>query len=170
MILILGARLSGKSRWAEQRARLSPRKRHYLATMQPSGPEGEEIIRRHRAQRAADGYITHEEYGSLAAMNFGPADLVLVEDVSNFLANMLFTEKMAPEAAMKQAVRELKQLADNGAEVILVSLCCRLDEGNNDETRQFISTLNSLNARLFDLAEEVVELRAGKAHWLKKSF
>jgi hypothetical protein len=52
--------------------------------------------------------------------------------------------------------------------VILVSLCCRLDEGNNDETRQFISTLNSLNDRLCDLAEEVVELRAGKAYWLKK--
>lgn len=167
MILILGARLTGKSRWAEQRARQSSRKRHYVATMQPNGPECEEIIRRHRAQRAADGYITHEVYGSLAELSFDSTDLVLVEDVSNLLANLLFTEKLSPETALEQAVRELMQLADNGAEVILVSLCCGLDEGDNDETRQYISALNSLNARLFGLMDEVVELRDGKAHWLK---
>lgn len=136
--------------------------------MQPCGSYGEEIIRRHRAQRAADGYITHEEYGSLAALSFGPADLVLVEDVSNFLGNFLFIEKLAPEAAIELVVRELKQLEDNGAEVILVSLCCKLEDGDNDETRQYISTLNALNARLCDLVEEVVEMRAGRGHWLKK--
>ena len=119
------------------------------------------------AQRAADGYIMHEVYGSLAELSFDSTDLVLVEDVSNLLANLLFTEKLAPEAALEQAVRELMQLADNGAEVILVSLCCGLHEGDNDETRQYISALNSLNARLFDLVDEVVELRDGKAHWLK---
>jgi len=136
--------------------------------MKPYGPEGTKRINRHREQRAKDHYTTLEKYGSLAGLKFSHSDLVLLEDISNYLANLIFALGLDPVAAIEQAEQELSDLGKTGAELILVSLSCNVDQEYDTETNSFILALTELNRRLSALAKEVVLVNDNVAHMLKK--
>ncbi|MDR1688478.1 MAG: bifunctional adenosylcobinamide kinase/adenosylcobinamide-phosphate guanylyltransferase [Clostridiales bacterium] len=89
--LILGANGSGKSVYAEKYiSRFSRGALYYAATMIPYGKEGIARIEAHRAQRAALEFITVEKPFCVSEIPFTPGASVLLEDVSNLLANALF--------------------------------------------------------------------------------
>ena len=94
LILVTGGSGSGKSAWAEKRViEIGKGPYVYLATMRPQGEEAKERILRHREMRAGKGFVTLERYTDLDGMIL-PADLcggvVLLEDLSNLLANEMF--------------------------------------------------------------------------------
>ena len=102
MIVVSGGAASGKSAHAERiLCRHAPEKsRLYVATMQPFGKAAEARIARHRALRAGKGFDTAERYTDLAHFSLSRRyDGVLLECLSNLLANELFSSEGAGEKA-----------------------------------------------------------------------
>ncbi len=92
LTLILGGARSGKSRRAEALARETGLEVVYLATAEAMDSEMEERIARHRADRAADGWVTVEEplaLGAALAREARPDRVVLVECLTTWLTNLM---------------------------------------------------------------------------------
>lgn len=92
LTLILGGARSGKSRRAEALARETGLETVYLATAEAMDDEMAERIARHRADRAADGWVTVEEPLDLAAAlarEARPGRVVLVECLTTWLTNLM---------------------------------------------------------------------------------
>ncbi len=160
MMLILGKNGSGKSLYAENAAcRLSDGALYYIATMIPYGSEGANRIERHRAQRSGKGFITIEApYGEAT----GISGTVLLEDVSNLAANLMFDKKLpSPE---DQAVERISRLNSVSANLIAVSISGLDGQGCSDEdTLSYIRLMNNVNRRLELMADVVIEMASGIA-------
>ena len=165
LILVTGGNGSGKSRFAESVAAGYDGKRYYAATMIPYGPEGEARKRRHIAQREGLGFITVECPFGLGEVPAGENDLVLLEDVSNLLANVMFdVEHFSPPAAIEA---EIIALECRCKLLIAVTIGGLTGDGCDEETKKYVAELNSLNARLAERARTVVELRDGTPRVVK---
>ena len=159
LILVTGGNGSGKSRFAESVAAGFDGKRYYAATMIPYGPEGEARKRRHIAQRAGLGFITVECPFGLGEVPAGENDLVLLEDVSNLLANAMFdVEHFSPPDSVEAEIIALERRCKL---LIAVTIGGLAGDGCDEETQQYVAALNALNARLAERARTVVELRDG---------
>ena len=94
--VITGGSGSGKSRYAEQQIlELGDNRRVYLATMCPYDEESYQRIERHRAMRAEKNFETLECYTDLARLEIPEGCNVLLECMSNLVANEMFQ----PDAA-----------------------------------------------------------------------
>ena len=95
--LITGGSGSGKSAFAENLVLKQPAEnRYYLATMQVYGSEGRERVMRHRQLRHGKGFETLEYPTDVAdcigKIHQPTAAVVLLECMSNLVANEMFTE------------------------------------------------------------------------------
>ena len=90
IILVLGPNSSGKSLFAEQLAVETGESRVYVATMVPLTEDNYKRIDKHRIQRADKCFVTIEEPWNLQEINIDSDTVVLLEDVSNLLANGIF--------------------------------------------------------------------------------
>lgn len=160
MALVTGGSGSGKSAWAEELiCTLCPGPKLYLATMPPSGPGAEARIARHRSMRASKGFSTLECPGPLPISHISPGSAVLLEDLSNLLANLRFSP--APPTDYVQVLWEqLSALACRCGHLVVVSNEIFSDGVIYDpDTTDYIALLGSLNrllAQRADLAAEVV--------------
>ena len=87
LIMISGANGSGKSRYAERIVARTAGERYYIATMRPCSEENLQRIEKHREQRKDLQFTTLEcpyQVGAAAVERDG---VVLLEDVSNLLAD-----------------------------------------------------------------------------------
>lgn len=158
IILISGKNGSGKSLYAENAAcMLSTGEMYYVATMIPYGDEGTSRINRHRAQRSGKGFKTIESpYGDVP----GITGTVLLEDVSNLLANIMFEKRLpCPEDETIMQISRLYSTADN---LIIVSIS-DFDElsGSDDDTKAYVRLLNAVNLRLLHMADVAIEMISG---------
>lgn len=159
MALILGKNNSGKSLYAEELAcSIAKGKLYYIATMMPYGEDGFARVNRHRIQRQGKGFITIESpYADAVADSMGT---VLLEDVSNLAANLMFERKSAD--AEKETLFRIKSLSDGCENLIMVSISeCSEREGGNDETKAYIRLLRNINSYLSDAADIVIEMASG---------
>ncbi len=107
MTVITGVSASGKSEYAERRASelADGGALYYAATMEPYGEEGRQRVERHRRLREGKGFVTIECYRGIGRALDGvdAADrreaTVLVECMSNLLANEMFSRAAEPESA-----------------------------------------------------------------------
>ena len=96
LLLVTGGAASGKSAFAEELSRSMPRdgKLFYVATMywDRTDPETQERVLRHRRQRCGKGFETIERERRIAGLTdwLRPGDVMLLEDLSNLLANEMF--------------------------------------------------------------------------------
>lgn len=81
-----------KSAYAEKLAATMDEPRYYIATMVSQNEENELRIEKHRKQRAELEFHTIEEPCYVSKVEIPVASLVLLEDASNLLANMMFVE------------------------------------------------------------------------------
>lgn len=171
-ILVQGRNKSGKSVYAEGlTARLAQQaggELVYLATMIPNGDgeEGAGCVARHRAQRAGYGFTTVEQPFRAADAHLPGDATVLLEDVSNLLANDLFAEGGTGGAA--DIVADVLALAARCQNLIAVSIS-GLEPGLefDEPTNGYIRGLNAANEKLFEAADVVVEMRQREPHLLK---
>lgn len=160
LILILGENGSGKSLYAEALVRRAPlARRLYVATMQPYGDEGRRRVEKHRAQRAGDGYETLEIPRYIGALPARPDTVVLLEDVSNLVANTLF-DPVEP-GGDSAALDEIERLRGRCGALVAVSVRMPDAEGFTDETKDYIQAMDRVNAALAARATAVAALRAG---------
>lgn len=120
-ILVLGGARSGKSRFAERLAREMAFDRFYLATGRAWDDEMQARIETHKADRAEDGWTTHEEpldlIGALKALD-KPERVILVDCLTLWVTNLMMEEGRDVDA---EGAALAAMLADIKATVIFVS-------------------------------------------------
>ena len=159
LILLIGASNSGKSQFAEKIASRFPGKKIYAATMIPCGAAGAARVDKHRRQRAGGGFVTVECPRGLDVVPAGGHTLVLLEDVSNLLANAMFGRH--DPGAENEALRQILALAGRADAVIAVTIGEVSGDGCDEATKNYAAALDRLNGRLAAAADAVIEMRGG---------
>ncbi len=163
IILISGPNDSGKSRFAESLVQKIKGPRAYIATMISQTEENARRIEKHRQQRKNLGFKTLEIPCEVEAAAV-PADaVVLLEDVSNLLANTIFGQG----GGEQQAYRRICELADRCYRLIAVTISGLCPDSYEGETAAYIRSLNHLNHMLLERAQSAAVMENGAAIWLK---
>ena len=160
--IIIGGSGSGKSAFAEELVCRLPGRRLYIATMTARDPESLRRIAKHRRAREGYGFQTLERGMNLAGVaeagcEFPAGANVLLEDLSNLLANEMFHPVGGGPDAVRRGLRALMVRCEN---LTVVTNEIFSDGGRYDEaTERYLRNLALLNrefAREADLVTEVV--------------
>lgn len=188
IITVIGGSGSGKSEYAEDTVlHISNGKKIYLATMKPEGSEAQDRIQKHKEQRKGKGFLTKECLDGLditlnelkqEIRNYIGKSTILLECVSNLVANEMFQEKWNISDVeksnmseitefwekcetesyhkLKGEIRELAELSEN---LVIVSNNV-FDDGMEYEegTRAYIRLIGRLNAYLSQISDQVIEV------------
>ena len=163
--MINGGSASGKSALAERWAASLPLPRIYLATMQVLDEESRARVERHRAMRAGKGFETIEAPTALWNTDLPAGATVLLEDLSNLLANEMFSPEGGGSEAALHGVQSLLARCDN-----LILVTNEVFSGGTDyagETEDYLAELAWLNRALAAEADTVAEVVCGLPNILK---
>ncbi|MDE7297567.1 MAG: bifunctional adenosylcobinamide kinase/adenosylcobinamide-phosphate guanylyltransferase [Lachnospiraceae bacterium] len=174
LYLITGGSGSGKSEYAENMAvrlkqALCPGEEalYYVATMYPYDGESHERIARHRRMRRGKGFSTIECPCGLAGIRAGRKDVLLLECMSNLLANEMYLPEggikdrgAKAEQQLKEAiVKPLLALAEQAGALVVVTNEVFSDGVRYDaESEKYRELLGKLNAELAARAAAVAEV------------
>ena len=172
LILISGANDSGKSIYAEQLVNSIEAPRYYIATMSPQTEENHARIEKHRRQRSGMRFQTLELPYRVSDAPVTEDAVVLLEDVSNLLANAVFEKQKNSESVF----RDICDLVGRCRFVIAVTISGLCADGFDGETTAYINGLNELNQKLVEHSEVVITMedriphrQKGDVHELIKS-
>lgn len=150
LIMVTGVSGSGKSEYAEQIScqLAKDNKKYYVATMYPYGEDGRSRVKKHKLQRDGKGFETIEQYqnigGALKGCKRDTKPVVLVECMSNLLANECFEENGHPD----NIFAECMQLYSECSHLVIVTneaiLSKQLDIGRSS-LREAMKLLASRN-------------------------
>lgn len=161
-MLIIGGSASGKSEFSEKIALdlAKDAKKMYIATMLPSGEEARFRIKRHRELRKGKGFFTLESYMQLDHLKFTGFNTILVECLSNLLANEMFSSQIpSPKKSVLAGIEHVGNMCEN---LILVTNQIFSDSISYDSfTERYIQTLGEINAELAKNADVVYEVVCG---------
>ena len=193
--MVYGGSASGKSSYAESIAMSlqGDGRLLYIATMYPYkwntteiDPETMQRIERHRAMRADKGFDTVECYRHVEHIIAKRQDVLLLECMSNLLANEMYlepdadagsdvektgvdgnvgsdmTEMMSPVS--KKIVQALIDLSTRVQDVVIVTNDVFSDGGNltyDESTREYVKNLADINCTLAREAATVTEVVCG---------
>ncbi len=167
--LVLGGVRSGKSRWAQDFA-MRGRTVGFLATAEALGDEMRTRIERHQAERPASWTTVETPIDLPAAItDCGTrCDMLLVDCLTVWTANLLTAEQCDRERILARAERLCEALCSTPASVVLVSN----EVGSGivpieEMTRLYRDLLGEINQRIARVADEVVLLVAGCPLWVK---
>lgn len=163
--LIIGGAAGGKSEYAERRVLRLPGRRIYLAAMEPWDEECRTRIVRHRAARAGRGFETVERYRDLSGLRVPSDGNILLEDISNLLANEMFGPEGRGYDAVCDGLRSLRTRC-----LHLTVVTNEIFSGGTDhaeETLAYMRALAALNRRLAEEADFVCEVVCGLPNVLK---
>lgn len=163
LILILGGSGSGKSAFAEDVARTLSNNLLYIATMQPFGDEALSRIDRHVQMRQDKGFESVDCYTDLERMPYAkPYGAILLECLSNLLANELYAENASANLTDKKIINSVNFTLQQTQNLIIVSNDIGFDVNDySDETVDYIQKLGNLNRRLSARADVVIEVVCG---------
>ena len=165
LTIIIGGAGSGKSAFAEAHVgRLSGRK-IYLAMMLPRDGESRERIERHRMMRRGKGFETLERGLDLTGAVIPAGANVLLEDLSNLLANEMYEPAGGGIDAVRRGLRHLIEKCEN-----LTVVTNEVFSGGADydaEGLHYMHALADLNRELAARADLVVEVVCGLPNVLK---
>lgn len=163
--VVTGGSASGKSAYAENRI-MSLKAQHpdarliYLATMTPYGEETRQRIQRHLSLRAGKGFETVECYGGLKELSWSRNDIVLLECMSNLLADEIYEQKN--DSPVDDILSGIERICAEAGHLVVVTneifsdgICYE------DETVRYIRFLGEINQRMAVLADHVTEVVCG---------
>ena len=161
MILVTGGAASGKSEFAEE-ITIEKGKRNliYIATMIPSDEEEtKEKINRHKAMRMSKGFLTVEAPFDLSSVEVSAESTVLLECMSNLLANEMYCKGRNKENAAEEILKGIMDLRRNCKNLIIVTNEVFSDGITYDqETKEYIDNLSLINREIGIIADEVIEV------------
>ncbi|MFR8548470.1 MAG: bifunctional adenosylcobinamide kinase/adenosylcobinamide-phosphate guanylyltransferase [Lachnospiraceae bacterium] len=161
--LITGGSGSGKSGYAERQVQMAgPGRRIYIATMIPYGEDGRQRVERHRKLRREKNFETVECYTGLGSLSL-PADaIVLLECMSNLVANEIFEPDGAHERTIQTVLEGVDHLLGQVQSLFIVTNEIFSDGMTYDEeTRRYLSCLGAVNQALAARADQVTEVVCG---------
>lgn len=159
-ILVIGGSGSGKSEYAESLAvKLAKKtyKLYYIATMEPYDKEMYKKIQRHQDMRSEKGFQTIEQYRNLQEIEAEENAVILLECMSNLLANELYPK--SEENVCDKILKAVKKISQKSKALIIVSNdIFSSGEIYEEETRKYQRYLGKINkeiAKEFDYMIEV---------------
>lgn len=166
LTLVTGGSGSGKSAFAEDRVlSFGEAKRIYIATMHPFDEESHKRIERHRKMRAGKGFETAECYTGLKNVVLPECDkgcVVLLECMSNLVANEMFEEQGAHEQTMQEIMAGVENLLKQAAHVVIVTNEIFSDAVSFDgDMDTYLKYLGKINQEISKKADEVAEVVYG---------
>lgn len=201
--IVYGGSASGKSSYAESFAMSlqSEGRLLYIATMYPYkwntteiDPETMQRIERHRAMRADKGFDTVECYRHVEHIVAKRQDVLLLECMSNLLANEMYLEQDSDDGGLAETMSEVEKAGVGMSETLLpvskkivqalVNLSTRVqdvvvvtndvfsDGGSltyDESTREYVKNLAEINCALARVAETVTEVVCGIPVIVKKN-
>ena len=171
LIMISGGSASGKSAYAEGLVRELTRTGPgiYLATMQAAGREAQARIAKHRAMRRDLGLLTVECERALEGVQVPPDSCILLEDLGNLTANVLFGGQEPGTVQASEAAEEILCGVES-----LHARCAHLVVVTNEvfsggsayagDTDRYLQVLARVNRELAARADRVVEVVCGVPH------
>ena len=170
--LVIGVPDSGKSALAEDLAmKLSgDGKRIYLATMEILDDEGKKRVEKHRKAREGKGFFTIEAPVKVLEAVAGLPDLerstVLIECISNLVGNVMHDEDPGCRGdVVRTVVSDVAGICSKAENVVIVTNSFACEEGFDEETKEYVRSLDEVNDELRKAAGEIYEFAKGE--WLK---
>jgi adenosylcobinamide kinase/adenosylcobinamide-phosphate guanylyltransferase len=163
--LLIGGAASGKSEYAEALVQRLDGQRIYIATMQPYDQECLHRIIKHQRRREGLGFLTVERYTDLAGAALPEQGNVLLECMSNLLANELYTPEGGGAQQVLRGVRSV--LSRSRHLTIVTNEVFSGGAGYSEETLHYLRQLARINRTLAQDADHVVEVVAGLPNLLK---
>ena len=201
--IVYGGSASGKSSYAESFAMSLQGEGRllYIATMYPYkwntteiDPETMQRIERHRVMRADKGFDTVECYRHVEHIVAKRQDVLLLECMSNLLANEMYLEQDSDDGGLAETMSEVEKAGVGMSETLspvskkivqaLVNLSTRVqdvvivtndvfsDGGSltyDESTREYVKNLAEINCALARVAETVTEVVCGIPVIVKKN-
>lgn len=169
-VVVTGGSGSGKSAFAEQRVvDLGAGVRIYLATMQCADQESKRRIARHRLMRKDRNFITREQYTGLHNLSLPKDAVILLECMSNLVANEMYLAGGAGGHCVEQIMEGLLKLREHTRHQVIVTNEVFSDGIIYDEeTKRYQRYLGRINQAMSTLADEVVEVVYGIPLYLKR--
>lgn len=158
--LITGGSGSGKSAFAEELIETFQKEnRYYIATMKPYGAETYQKILRHQKMRSEKHFTSVECYTGLNHTFVPDESVVLLECMSNLVANEMFEPGGAKEYTVEAILEGIQQIADRAKEFVIVTNEV-FSEGvlYGAEMEQYLFYLGTLNQELAKMADQVIEV------------
>jgi len=176
LYLVTGGSGSGKSEYAENLAvrlmeqissREGPGRLYYVATLYSCDSESDARIARHRLMRRDKSFSTIECYSDLSRIHADKKDVLLVECMSNLLANEMYL----PEGGIRdrgnkaegqledKVIQPLRELAEQAGALVVVTNEVFSDGVRYDpESEKYRELLGKLNVALAEVAAAVIEV------------
>lgn len=165
LTLVAGGAACGKSEYAEGLAMNHGGRLVYIATMQPFGSDAAMRIERHRSLREGKGFETVEKYTRLGELD-NISGTVLLECLSNLVANELFAPDATPDMARRSIFSGLEAMAAMAGNLIVVGNDIGSDGGRYpQETMEYAALLADVTRHLASRYDRVVEVVCGIPLW-----
>lgn len=160
LYFITGGSGSGKSEYAEDIAQaLQEGELIYIATMYPFDAECTKKIKKHQFMRREKHFRTMECFVALEKLEIPKGATVLLECLSNLLANEMYREDKASDTAVDKIIEGLEQLLAKAAHVIVVSNeVFSAGDIAEEETKRYLENLAYLHRWLAEKADKVAEI------------
>lgn len=161
--VIIGSSGSGKSEYAEDLAlRVNKGQLIYIATMIPYTKEVLSKIKKHKEMRQSKNFNTVECYINLSNVEIPKQSTVLLECMSNLVANEMFEEAGAKQDTLSSIIQGMKGLAAKADNLIIVTNDVFRDAVEySKEMDQYLGCLGTINQELSKLGDLVVEVVCG---------
>ena len=161
--VITGGSGSGKSAFAEEQVlKAGQKKRIYIATMIPYGKDGKQRVERHRELRKEKQFETIECYKNLADLKIPAHSVVLLECMSNLVANEIFEPDGAKEYTVDSVIKGVRHLMEQASDVVIVTNEIFSDGVAYDsEMQKYLDALGTVNQKMAALADHVTEVVYG---------
>lgn len=158
--LITGGSGSGKSEYAEQKVlEAGGERRVYIATMIPYGEDGRQRVERHRRLRSEKNFETVECYTGLEKLTLPEDSIVLLECMSNLVANEIFEPDGSHEQTAAAVAEGIDHILRQVKALFVVTNDIFADGLSYDEgTMQYMSVLGEVNEALAARADIVTEV------------
>lgn len=163
LVVVTGGSGSGKSAFAEDKVlSFGTAQRIYIATMHPFDNESYKRIDRHREMRAGKGFETIECYTGLKDVVLPEGCVVLLECMSNLVANEMFEEQGAHEETVQTIMAGIENLLRQAAHVVIVTNEIFSDAPAFErEMNTYLKYLGRINQEIAKKADEVTEVVYG---------
>ena len=136
--------------------------RIYIATMYPFDEESHRRIARHRAMRAEKKFTTMERYIDLEHLTIPAGADVLLECMSNLVANEIYQEGGAGENTVAAVLSGIRHLLEQAGNLVVVTNEVFSDGITYDpETEKYLEKLGAINGQMAQLADAVTEVVYG---------
>ncbi|SHJ58675.1 bifunctional adenosylcobinamide kinase/adenosylcobinamide-phosphate guanylyltransferase [Parasporobacterium paucivorans] len=161
--VVYGGSGSGKSEFAENMAvRNACGPFYYIATMYPYDRESFAKIDRHREMRSGKNFETIEAFTDISAVEIEKGSSVLLECVSNLVANEMFLDCGAKENCFQSVAGGIDHLAGQAGHLVIVTNNI-FEDGTEyeDETGTYMKALADVNLYICGRADNVFEVVHG---------